>query len=240
MNRQPVIAITARTEELRDRPQTTLPNTYARVIEDAGGIPLIIPITDKKEHVARIAGIADAFLFSGGDDIHPRYYGEEPLYDMALSPDKRTQFELELFKEVVHLRKPALGICLGAQLINIALGGSLFQDIPSQIRNPLNHRGQHNITVVEGTMLYDILSARSGTKLNSVPLTNDISIFSTHHQSVRSSGKGLVVSAASTDGVIEAIELPDYPFLIGVQWHPEMEPDSAYTKMLLRAFINSA
>src|SRR3972149_2917814 len=150
----PVIAITAKTEELRNRPQTTIPNTYAKVIEEAGGIPFIIPITDKKENITQIARFADGYLFSGGDDIHPRYYGEEPLADMVISPDERTEFETALLREVMQLRKPVLGVCLGAQLINVVLGGSLYQDIPTQIDNPINHRDQHNIKIVEGTMLY--------------------------------------------------------------------------------------
>lgn len=223
----PIIAITARTEELRNRTQITIPSAYARVIEEAGGVPVIFPITEKKGHISHIARIADGFLFSGGDDIHPRYYGEDPLVDLDLSPDERTEFELALFYEVFILKKPVLGICLGAQLINVALGGTLYQDIPLQIPDNLNHREQHNIKITEGTMLHDIFSG-------------DIPIFSTHHQSVKSPGKGLIISATSSDGVIEAIELSDYPFLIGVQWHPEREPESVVTKLLLRELVNAA
>ncbi len=242
----PIIAITAKTEELRNRPQTTIPNTYARVIEEAGGIPVIAPITDKKETIKQIAQIADGFLFSGGDDIHPRSYGEEPLADMVISPDERTEFETALLREVMQLRKPVLGICLGAQLINVVLGGSLYQDIPTQIDNPINHRDQHNIKIVEGTRLNKIFSLENthphpSPEGEGIPLPfTEISIFSTHHQSVKSPGKGLIVSAMSTDGIIEAIELPDYPLLIGIQWHPEREPGSEYTRLLFKAFIEAA
>jgi putative glutamine amidotransferase len=166
----PIIAITAKTEELRNRPQTTIPNAYARVVEEAGGVPVIIPISDKKETITQIARFADGFLFSGGDDIHPRYYGEKSLADMVISPDERTEFETALLIEAMQLRKPVLGICLGAQLINVVLGGSLYQDIPSQIVNPLNHRDQHIIKIVEGTMLYKIFSNKT---LTNCILTND-------------------------------------------------------------------
>ena len=262
----PIIAITAKTEELRNRPQTTIPNTYAKVIEEAGGIPVIIPITDKKKTIKQIARFADGFLFSGGDDIHPRYYGEEPLADMVISPDERTEFETALLSEVMQLRKPVLGICLGTQLINITLGGNLYQDIPTQIADPLNHRDQHNITIVEGTMLYKMFVTMnehatimchpefiSGSQTmpgqeilkqvqndREAGFSDVISIFSTHHQSIKSPGKGLIVSALSSDGIIEAIELPDYPFLIGVQWHPEREPESIHTMLLFKAFIEAA
>jgi len=255
----PIIAITAKTEELRGRPQTTIPNAYARVVEEAGGVPIIIPISDKKETASQIAQFADGILFSGGDDIHPRYYGEEPLADMVISPDERTEFETALLREAIQLRKPVLGVCLGAQLINIFLEGSLYQDIPSQVPNPLNHRDQHNIKIVEGTMLYKIFSNKiplnppfSKVEIRFPPLekggkggfeqlySNEISIFSTHHQSIKSPGKGLIVSSMSSDGIIEAIELPDYPFLIGVQWHPEREPESEYTRLLFKTFIEAA
>lgn len=225
----PVIAITAKTEDLRNRPQTTLPIAYAKAIEDAGGIPLIIPIINRRFNIAFIARMADGFLFSGGDDINPRYYDEDPLPPLELSPDERTDFETALFNEVLPLKKPILGICLGSQLINVALGGSLYQDIPMQIPNPVNHRAGHNVSIKPGTLLYNILG---GVKT--------ISIMSAHHQAVKSTGKDLVVSAQSTDGVAEAIEMTDHPFLIGVQWHPERDLDNEQSKKLFKAFINAA
>ncbi len=238
----PIIAVTAKTEELRNRPQTTIPTAYAKVIEEAGGISVIIPITDRKEYISQIARLADGFLFSGGDDLHPKYYGEEPLADIVISPDERTEFEIELLREVMQLRKPVLGICLGAQLINVAMGGTLYQDIPSQIENPLNHRDQHYIRIVEGTTLYRIIGEIQKQVRDDMEASclDEISIFSTHHQSVRTLGKRLIASAMSSDCVIEAIEQPDHPFLIGVQWHPEREPESIYTKSLFHALIKAA
>lgn len=223
----PIIAITAKTEELRGRPQTTIPDAYAKAVEEAGGIPLIIPILGKRENIASIARIAQGFIFSGGDDIHPRYYGEKPLLNLELSPDERTDFEIALFKEVTGLQKPILGICLGTQLINVALGGSLYQDIPAQVHTAINHRSTHNVTISEGTLLHRILA---GT----------IQVMSAHHQSIKILGKGLTASAFSSDGVIEAIEMTDYPFLVGVQWHPEREPDNAQTRRLFKAFVEAA
>ena len=196
----PIIAITAKTEELRDRPQTTIPDAYAKAVEEAGGIPLIVPILGERENIASIARIAHGFIFSGGDDIHPRYYGEKPLLNLELSPDERTDFEILLFREAIGLQKPILGICLGAQLINAALGGSLYQDIPSQISNSLNHRGVHTVAIKEGTLLHRIFGDNN---LN--PLSHEIPVTSAHHQAVKTQGKGLTASALSPDGVIEAI-----------------------------------
>jgi len=260
----PIIAITAKTEELRGRPQTTIPEAYAKAIEEAGGIPLIIPVMHKRENIASIARIAQGFIFSGGDDISPHYYGEEPLLNLELSPDERTDFEIALFREAIGLQKPILGICLGTQLINVALGGSLYQDIPTQVNNPLNHREPHQVSIVEGTLLHRVFRhgkqrdkkvqcPEGGTIKKNVPPIDrrdfpipsegssdevkEIQVMSAHHQSVKTPGKGLTASALSPDGVIEAVEMTDYPFLVGVQWHPEREPDNDQTRRLFNAFV---
>jgi len=259
----PIIAITAKTEELRGRPQTTIPDAYAKAVEEAGGIPLIVPILGKRQNIASIARIAQGFIFSGGDDIHPRYYGEKPLLNLELSPDERTDFEIALFREVTGLQKPILGICLGAQLINVALGGSLYQDIPTQVSNPLNHREIHQVSIEEGTLLYRIFTEnnppgppfeKGGNKIPpfikggqggitqriSPNAVNEIQVMSAHHQAVKTPGKGLTVCGLSPDGVIEAIEMTDYSFLAGVQWHPEREPDNDQTRRLFKAFVEAA
>lgn len=225
---KPRIAITATTEKLRNREQTTIPAAYAMAVEEAGGLPLIVPILSLKDNITSVAQSFDGFLFSGGDDIWPGYYGEEPLLNLELSPDARTDFEIELLKEVLRLKKPVLGVCLGAQLINVALGGTLYQDIPVQISNYLDHRSLHKVSIKKDTLLDRILM---GMK--------DITVHSGHHQAVKAIGKGLVASAYSSDGVIEAIELHDYPFLVGVQWHPERTPDDENSKRLFNAFCNS-
>ena len=244
---KPRIAITTKTEELRKREQTTIPVAYAKAIEEAGGIPFIVPILSLTENIVSVAQSFDGFLFSGGDDIRPVYYGEEPLLQLELSPDERTDFELNLLKEVLILKKPVLGICLGIQLMNVALGGSLYQDIPTQIINQfnhrVNHREPHQVAIKEGTLLHRILfpDENSTSTRSRVTVTDPrFSVNSAHHQSVKSPGKGLVVSAVSSDGVIEAVELPDYPFFVGVQWHPEREQpgtiEEGYTKRLFKAF----
>src|SRR3989304_6571818 len=239
----PIIAITAKTEEPRDRPQPTIPDAYAKAVEEAGGIPLIVPILGERENIASIARIAHGFIFSGGNDIPPRYYGEKPLLNLELSPDERTDFEILLFREAIGLKKPVLGICLGAQLINVALGGSLYQDIPTQVPAPLDHRSVHNVLIKKGTLLYRIFNAPPplmGGGEGEQVFSGEIPVISAHHQGIKSSGKGLIVSASSSDGVAEAIEITDYPFLVGVQWHPERILEDKYTQRLFNAFIYSA
>lgn len=225
---RPRIAITATTENLRNREQMTIPAAYAKAVEEAGGLPLIVPLLSLKENMTSVAQSFDGFLFSGGDDIRPGYYGEEPLLNLELSPDERTDFEIELLKEVLRFKKPVLGVCLGTQLINVALGGTLYQDIPLQISNSLNHRSLHNVSIKKDTLLNRILRG-----------VEDIAVHSGHHQAVKVTGDGLIASAFSSDGVIEAIELPEYPFLVGVQWHPERTPDDENSKRLFNVFCNS-
>ncbi|MBI5755292.1 MAG: gamma-glutamyl-gamma-aminobutyrate hydrolase family protein [Nitrospirae bacterium] len=246
----PIIAITAKTEELRNRQQVTLPEAYGKAIENAGGVPVILPIISHKSNITSIARFADGYLFSGGDDIRPGYYGEEQILDLTLSPDERTEFEIALLNEVIRLKKPVLGVCLGAQLINVALGGSLYQDIPTQIPAPLDHRSVHNVLIKKGTLLYRIFNTPPPlTPPSYLPphggegeqgFSGEIPVISAHHQAIKSSGKGLIDSALSPDGVIEAVEMTDYPFLIGVQWHPERSPEDEYTQKLFEAFIDSA
>lgn len=264
---KPIIAITAKTEELRNRQQVTLPEAYGKAIEDAGGIPVIIPIINYKPNISEIGRFADGFLFSGGDDIHPRNYGEELILKLTLSPDDRTEFEIALFNEALRLRKPMLGVCLGAQLINVALGGSLYQDIPTQVPKHLDHRAEHPVFIKEGTLLHRIfnipptlmecgkgknrdtkvISTLGGGNLSphdvgdfSRSFLSEVSVISAHHQAINSLGKWLSISASSSDGVIEAIEMADYPFLIGVQWHPERSPEDKYTRRLFKAFVEIA
>jgi putative glutamine amidotransferase len=179
----------------------------------------------------------DGFVFTGGDDIDPRFYREKPLSGahVSISPDKRTRFEIELFKAVTKAKKPVLAICYGAQLANVALGGKLYQDIGLQVNNPIKHGAArpgekvfHDVDIFEGTLLSRILG------------TPRIRVRSAHHQSVKNPGKGLHLSAVSRDRVIEALEPRTKNFLLAIQWHPEKTPNDRYTAKLFKAFVNAA
>jgi putative glutamine amidotransferase len=184
------------------------------------------------------------FLFTGGDDVHPRFYKEKPLVGvrMNLSPDARTRFEMDLFKAVAKAKKPVLAICHGAQLVNVALGGSLYQDITLQIPRAIKHgpakSGEkvfHPVNIFEGTQIFHIMG--------DCRLTGDCSIKvrSSHHQSIKNPGRGLRLAAVSSDGVFEALEARSKNnFLIAVQWHPEKTPNDRYTKKLFAAFVNAS
>jgi len=239
---KPLIGITVNLEKRTTRSLNILDQDYGKAVVQAGGIP--VPILGIDSSIPDLARQLDGFVFSGGDDIHPRFYKEKPLAKarITLSPDERTHFEIKLFKAAVKLKKPILGICGGAQLINIALGGSLYQDISLQIPSAGEHGPSkagkkvfHPVSVFEGTKICRIMG--------DCRITGDCSIKvrSSHHQSIKNPGRGLRLSAVSPDGVFEAMESRSKThFLIAVQWHPEKTLNDQHTKKLFEAFIHAS
>lgn len=234
MRMKPLIGITMNLEQQPTRSLNILDQDYGNAVRQAGGVP--VPLLGIHASIPDLVKQLDGFLFSGGDDMHPKFYKEKPLPNagLTLSPDERTQFELKLFKAAYKAKKPILAICGGAQLINVALGGDLVQDIRQQVPGPIKHaparRGEkvfHPVEIIDGTLLSRILGA-ARTKVRSA-----------HHQSVKNIGKGLQLSALSRDWVIEAVEPSknNNSFLIAVQWHPEKTPYDQYTKKLFKALI---
>jgi putative glutamine amidotransferase len=145
----------------------------------------------------------------------------------------RTDFEIQLVRLALTAAQPVLGICGGAQVLNVALGGSLYQDIPSQVPKAYKHSGSpepaHNIDIIPDTRLAGILGRR------------EMRVNSLHHQAVKTPGQGLLVSASARDGVIEAVEIPDRSFVIGVQWHPErLFTEDEAAQRLFAAFVQAA
>ncbi|MEW6001982.1 MAG: gamma-glutamyl-gamma-aminobutyrate hydrolase family protein [Nitrospirota bacterium] len=202
--RSPIIGITVDI----DNEYLRLKEKYPEAIVRAGGIPVLIPPAD---NAATYARKIDGLLIPGGADLDPSYYNEPIMPAVKPVSRKRSDFEFSLLKEVVHLKKPVLGICYGMQLINVAFGGTLYQDINSELPEEINHRsGNHIILITENRFL------KKG----------EFSVNSTHHQAVKNLGTGLKVFAFSSDKIVEALDMEDYPFFIGVQWHPERLMDS--------------
>ena len=238
---KPLIGITMNLEVQPSRNLNILDQDYGRAVAQAGGIP--VPIVGIESCVPDLVKKMDGFLFTGGDDVNPRFYKEKPRKDapIRLSPDERTRFEINLFKAVLREKKPVLAICHGAQLVNVALGGSLYQDIPGQIPKALKHgpaksgeKVYHGVNVFEGTQICEIF----GGCLNG---DCSIKVRSSHHQSIKNPGKGLRLSAVSSDGVFEALEgRSKKSFLIAVQWHPEKTLNDRNTRKLFSAFVNAS
>ena len=232
---KPLIGITMNHEAQPGRDLNMLDQDYGKAVFRAGGFP--VPILGIGISIPDLVTRLDGFVFTGGDDIDPRFYKEKPLPGarVSISSHERTRFEIELCRAVIKAKKPVLAICYGAQLMNVALGGKLYQDIGLQVTNPGKHGaarpGQkvfHDVDVLEGTLLSQIVGA------------SRIRVRSAHHQSVKNPGKGLHLSAVSHDRVIEALELKKYKFLLAIQWHPEKTLNDRYTKKLFKALINAS
>jgi putative glutamine amidotransferase len=220
----PVIGIT-RCSKLED---------YVASVEQAGARVRVLEVSESPRKVlSEVHGV----LLTGGGDVDPVFYGEDRHESVEDAEPGRDEFELDLARRAMASAMPLLAICRGAQVLNVAAGGSLVQDIPSAIKTDLPHRVPqpkdadcHEIAVTSGSRLAAVLGDRAGSSCS-------CRVNSRHHQSVGRVGEGLVVSATASDGVIEAIESASSPFCIGVQWHPENFWKTGEFSPLFEAFV---
>lgn len=231
----PVIGVTTSITE--DESILQLNRSYVSALTRAGTLPILLPAVTEASAISRYATMCDGLLLSGGGDVDPALYGASTRWECGTVSPLRDAFELALCREMLRLRKPILAICRGIQVLNVALGGTLYQDLQAERPGCLAHRQKqpscyaaHPVTVVPGSQLYDILGD-TGLHVNSL-----------HHQAVKEPGDGAVICAAAPDGIIEAIEVPQFPFCIGVQWHPERlwdQPSTSLHARLFRAFAEA-
>lgn len=189
---------------------------YMDGIREAGGIPVIFPFTDLEEELAQLSAMCQGLVLTGGQDVSPEMYGQEPMDGLIEDCPKRDRMEKALLRMAIAENKPVLGICRGIQLINAALGGTLYQDLPLQHPSDVNHQQKppydqpaHEVTLVPGTPLEQCLGKKR------------IPVNSCHHQAVRDLAPGLEIMASASDGLTEAVWMPGHRFLWAVQWHPE-------------------
>jgi putative glutamine amidotransferase len=225
---------------MNDRPliaSAWLKPDYRASIEAAGG--RLKELTPADALPAALEG-CDGLLLTGGPDVDPREYGEAVPHPTVETDPGRDAYELALARQALRHDMPVLAICRGAQVLNVAWGGTLMQDIPSALPGALDHQRReprnalaHDVTIEPRTVLWSILSPQLGAG-------HTIAVNSRHHQSVRSLAPGFVVSAAAPDGVIEAIEKSDAPFCVGVQWHPENFVTTGEFRVLFEGFVAAA
>ena len=217
----PVIGLTA---SIDHRPPAfgetySLTRKYADGVWQAGGVPVIVPHNLDKEALRAVLDRLDGVLLSGGGDIDPALFGEEAHPATCEIEPARDRVELTLARWVVERNMPFLAICRGIQVLNVALGGSLVQDIPAQVRAALQHSFDRQTTPRD--YVAHPVKIDPGSQLARVMQLEVAQTNSWHHQSIRQASDRLQVTAVAPDGVIEAVEVPGQRFAIGVQWHPE-------------------
>jgi putative glutamine amidotransferase len=229
------------------KPVQYLEQSMANALARAGSVVFLIPsigtmteLCSESFHPMEYAKSLDALVLQGGVDISPAVYGEQPISDAIVSDPLRDKYELALIDCFLRLKKPVLGICRGMQLINTYMGGSLYQDIPTQLQSPVVHycesnreHNEHDVEILPNTYL-SRLYGNTRHRVNSV-----------HHQSVKTLGRDLVIEAVCpSDQVVEAIRYTGDSYLVGVQWHPEFHDVSKNThlnsQVLFKDFFNAA
>ena len=243
--KRPLIGIPAQTLQSIDDIPDVLPHSwvmnsrYYLAAAAVGAVPVMIPLFDNDDETLRgIYDRLDGVLLAGGVDMEPRTFGEAPHPRLGRTDRARDEVELKLAHWAIAEAKPILGLCRGHQVLNVALGGTLYQDIEAQIPGAMRHDYfpgfprdylAHEVSLAPGSRLHGAIGAAA------------MAVNSMHHQAVKSLAPGLVVSARAEDGVIEAIESEGPGYLVGVQWHPEVfEQRDERTHRLFQSFVHAA
>jgi putative glutamine amidotransferase len=236
----PTVGITCvkiRAENRYGSPRFGQNQTYIQALLRAGAVPMLLPQLNDRNLLRAMYERVDGLLLPGGEDIDPAHYGE-PLHERCgpLTPS-RDEMELALARWAVDEGKPLLAICRGIQVLNVALGGGLYQDIEAQAPSALSHawypdyprdRLSHQVTVTHQSGLAGIVGARS------------LPVNSLHHQAIKDLAPGLTVTACAPDQIVEAVEVDGHPFALGVQWHPEeLAPSDAGAQGLFDALVSA-
>ena len=230
---KPLIGILAVVD---DELLTKIQNTYINAIERAGGAPILLPYVTNEESIDAFVSVCDGFLFTGGADVSPARYGEEKSECCGNVQLFRDELEFRVFDKIYPTGKPIMAICRGAQLVNVALGGSLYQDIPSEVKTEIAHRQSepknvptHRLNVLPDTPLYELIS-KSTIEANSF-----------HHQAIKKLSDELQITALADDGIIEAASSKGNRYIRAYQWHPELLIDTDSDNFLLfKEFITVA
>ena len=208
---------------------------YMEGIQQAGGVPVMLPLTDDAQALARLADTCDGFLLTGGQDVAPSVYGAAQTSLCGETCPPRDAMEQKLLALARAQDKPVLGICRGIQFLNAALGGTLWQDLPAQCPSPVDHHQTgaydqpiHTVQLLPGTPLAALLQKET------------LPVNSYHHQAVRTLAPGLQPMAVAPDGIVEAVYEPGKKFVWAVQWHPEFSwKTSADSRRIFGAFVGA-
>ena len=219
MSQKPVIGVVPLIDYVKSS-YWMLPGYFGGIIE-AGGLPVMLPLTSENAHIEQFTEMCSGFLFTGGQDVSPEIYSARKIGACGECCPERDAMETLLLKYAMQLDKSILGICRGIQFINASLGGTLWQDIPSQFSDTVVHCQKPPYDVPSHEVYIDY-----GTPLHELFKTDELPVNSYHHQGIRLLSDELIPMAKAPDGLIEAVYSPKHKFLWAVQWHPEF----SYTK----------
>ncbi len=218
-------------------PMAALGERYIQAIRAAGGMPVIIPPDTPPEAVPALMSRLDGLLLTGGGDIAPEHYGGHPHPTVYGIRPARDALEIALVTHAVRRRVPLLGICRGIQVLNVALGGTLYEDLAAQFPRALPHRRD---AITERQLLTHTVHLKADSRLARLVGATDLSVNSLHHQGIRTLAADLRAVGHAPDGLVEAVELPQHPFAIAVQWHPEWLYDEDPSQAALFAGLVAA
>ena len=230
---RPVIGVIPLWDEKKDS-IWMLPG-YMQGLEEAGAVPVILPLTVSETVLKQTADLFDGFLFTGGHDVNPKLYEQEKTDRCGEVCEERDRMEAYIFHEaVLKQNKPALGICRGIQLFNVLLGGSLYQNIPTELPSAISHvKGPpydvpaHSVRILSKSPLYELIGKER------------IEVNSYHHQGINRIAEGLEVMALTDDGLVEAVYMPDRFYVWAVQWHPEFSLKDEISKKIFVSFVGN-
>lgn len=237
----PVIGISGRTDQSARPPNQSLfaiSQPYVQAVELAGGAPLIIPPYLPEKALRAAFERLDGLLLSGGGDISPALFGEEDSGLLWAVDEQRDRTEMMLAQWAQAEQLPLLAICRGIQVLNVSAGGTLIQDIPTQVSTTFSHG------IVAGRPMNAIahpIEVTEGSRLAALVGASEMGVNSAHHQAAKTVGRGMIATARAPDGIIEALEAPELPFCLGVQWHPEvMAGDHPAMRRLFEGLVEAA
>ena len=230
---KPVIGLIPLVDE--DRESLWMLPGYMDGVAAAGGLPVMLPLSDDPKELEQLCGMCDGFLLTGGHDVSPEFYGERRVDACGACSPQRDRMEAVILQCAMDADKPVLGICRGIQFLNAALGGTLWQDLPTQHPSSIEHHQIppydvpiHSVAILPGTPLAEALGAEA------------LMVNSYHHQAVRELAAPLRAMAVSPDGLIEAVQHPGHRFIWGVQWHPEFAWRSdPSARIIFKAFVDA-
>ena len=244
---RPLIGIPTQTLQAIEHIPEALPHSwvmnsrYSLAAASAGAAPVMIPLLgDDVDTLRALYDRLDGLLLAGGVDVDPAAFGERPHPQLGRTDPARDAVELRLVRWAVEEKKPLFGLCRGLQVINVALGGSLWQDIETQVDGAIRHDCYPTLGYARDFFAHDATLA-AGSRLHAAFEAPSIRVNSMHHQAIKDLAPSLHASARAPDGLIEGVESGDDHFLVGVQWHPEMfEPSDPRTRQLFRSFVDAA